>query len=198
MDDPTGVQIAGERYEVLPQRIGRLRRKLTLIATAFSAMGEEGTEGAIDSAGTQLHELIRVFVPDFMPEYQFEGYASETAREQDQYDEQADRSPSLPELIELFEAVYQVNGAERLMRLVTGVVDPKVVRQIIRNEMVNWSLRRSDASPTLPSPNGESGSTPSTTPEPTTAVLPTTGSPSPGSSSSERAAEPAGAPSSES
>jgi hypothetical protein len=172
VSDPTRVEIAGQGYDVVPQRIGRIRRKLSLVASVFGEMGEGDTESAIESAGGQLHELFCVFVPDFMPEWQFEGYASASAAEEDIYDETGDRSPSVPELIDLLEAIYDVNGGTRLARLIKSVVSPQVLKGWVDSALTAARIQRSERLLSSPPPSGESAPTSSTTSDPTSPPIP--------------------------
>lgn len=155
------VKLGGDVYRVVPQKIGRIRRKLT---EAFSlldtAAGEDAGEVEIDD---QLYEALRVFIPDIAPKWRLLGYASAEAMEADSYDEAADSSPTGPELIEALQAIYTVNGGERIARLLGNVISPELIRAWIRTEGLKTLSDRSSSSP---SPRAGAPSTSSTPPSP--------------------------------
>lgn len=166
------VTLGARDYRIVPQPIGRIRRKLVKVMQLAEG---EGVEGEIDF---ELHDVLRTFIPDLAPLWELLGFASQEAYDagEEPADEAYDgRSPTLPQIIETVEAVYTVNGADRLVRLGKGLVGEDLVRTLLRKELIGWSSRRSSSSP---SPSGTS--TPmSSTPSTPTAGL-SVASPSPG------------------
>jgi hypothetical protein len=90
-----------------------------------------------------------------IPEYEFRGYGSREAMDAGEYDEQADHSPTVPEIRAAFEVASAVNSFD-IIRHVWAVVDPSLLRGVI-NAQVAEAI--SQTSPSLPSENGASVST---------------------------------------
>lgn len=84
-------------------------------------------ENLIHAAEGKLYELFTVFIPDLMPRWEFEGYGSERHLEEDEYVEELDRSPSVPQMVNAFEAAVQVNSL-RWVKKVTGFFDSQMLR----------------------------------------------------------------------
>ncbi len=162
MSDGLTVKLGARDYTIVAQPIGRIRRKLGKLI----ALGTEGgLEGEVDG---ELYSALKTFIPDLAPMYELLGYESEEAfksgAEPSEDAEAADRSPTLPQIIEAIDTVYRVNGADRLVRLGKSLVKEDVLKAIISKELIGWSSARSSS---LPSPNGESTSTSSTPTPPT-------------------------------
>lgn len=147
------VHLGEETYRVVPQRLGRIERKLRVVFEAFGS-GDAETAAQMDPA--VLYEALQVFIPDLMAEWKLRGLPGEG----EEYDEAKDHSPTMPELIEAIEAIFKVNGGDRLARFFGKFIDPKVVERTISARLAAWA---SADSPSLPQPNGGSGSTSSTT-----------------------------------
>lgn len=98
-----------------------------------------------------------------LPEWEWEGFGNEEAwrayQEGDRgaYDEEADRSPTGAEIVDLFEKALMVNGANRLGNLLS----------LVRSGATLVEARSMDNSPELPGTNGASASTSSGTSAPT-------------------------------
>lgn len=118
MDVELGARNAKE-YRVVAQPQARLTRKL------FGEKGVLGSLEDLDLSGLEgddavtsffnliqgrVYEVLHVFIPDLMPEWEFNGYASQTAADEDQYDEEADNSPTHPQVLNAFKTAIQVNG----------------------------------------------------------------------------------------
>lgn len=179
----------GQReYRIVPQPIGRIRRKLVRVVALAEGVGGTGLDGGLDE---DLYSLLKTFVPDLAPLYELMGYASEEdykagrEPEDDSYDA---RSPTVPQLIELVQAIYTVNGADRLVRLGKALVGEDVIRHRLRKAAISW-----EPSASLPAASGESGSESSTPTPPTSPETSEDPSPSPDSSTSSTPAEPAAA-----
>lgn len=105
------IQVQDKEITVVPQKHARLRHRLS--SQDFSKLA------TADYAG-ETYRLLDVLVPDlknhFKP-YEWEGFTSQTAMENDEYDEDNDPSPTTAEIVDLFEAAIQVNGADRLGKI---------------------------------------------------------------------------------
>lgn len=160
MSDGVTITLGARNYEIVAQPIGRIRRKLVKIIGL--AEGVVGIDGEIDS---DLHSVFKTFIPDLAPLYELMGFASADAYERgeepddDAYDK---HSPTVPQVIEAVEAIYRVNGADRLVKLGKDLVGADVIRHRLRKAVMS-----SDLSVSSPAPSGESDS------ESSTATLPT-------------------------
>jgi hypothetical protein len=162
MSDGLSVKLGARDYTIVAQPIGRIRRKLGKLIALNE--GAAALDGELDG---EAYSALKTFIPDLAPVWELLGYETEDAyksgAEPSEDAEAADRSPTLPQIIEAFEAVYRVNGADRLVRLGKSLVKEDVLKAIISKELISWSSARSSSSP---SPNGESDLTSSTTTPP--------------------------------
>lgn len=177
------IKFGAREYEVQPQRIGRLRRKLGAISelAGSAAMGETP-----DDVGGQLYEALKVFVPDLAPEWELLGYMNRDDFEnrhdpewvESDYEPDADKSPTTAEIEEMLSAIYRANGAERLVRLLGKFIDPETVRRQIRRIQAQAIINQAEGSkqsPSSPPPSGESPEPSSSMTDPTPETSPTPG-----------------------
>jgi hypothetical protein len=94
---------------------------------------------------------------DPLPEWEWEGYASEEAWRNGEYDESKDNSPTGAEIVDLFEKALMVNGANRLGNLLT----------LVRSGATLVEAQSTGILSAPPGGNGASASTSSGTPAPT-------------------------------
>ncbi len=70
------------------------------------------------------YDILKVFIPDLMPEYEFRGFASEDAFANGVRDRAAARcAPTVPQVVEAFEVIFKVNRLDVVKHL--GKVIPK-------------------------------------------------------------------------
>lgn len=164
MSDDVEVEVKlGQRaYTILPQPIGRIRRKLVRIMALAEGVGGGDLGGGLDE---DVYSVLKTFIPDVEPLYVLMGYASEEdykagrEPEDDSYDK---NSPTVPQLIEAVQTIYTTNGADRLVNLGKDLVGADAIRHRLRKAVISW-----DPSASLPAPSGASDSTSSTPSEPT-------------------------------
>jgi hypothetical protein len=155
------VTLGPHEYRVVPQRLGRIERKLTAVLSAF------GSGDAEEAAGVDpelLHEALAVFIPDVMPLWEFRGRMSADDDGSAVYEPERDHSPTVPEIISAIEAIFTVNGGDRLARFFGKFVDAKVLETFITSQLASWASEGSQNR--LPT-NGGSPQTISTMPAPT-------------------------------
>jgi hypothetical protein len=72
------VKLGSETYRILPQKIGRINRKLSAVIAVFrgAATGDVPTE-----VGPQLYDALLVFIPDLDPMWRLAGWPNEAAYE---------------------------------------------------------------------------------------------------------------------
>lgn len=169
-----GVQVRiGEReYIVVPQRIGRIRSQLGIqfrnIEGLFGDLEGNSVDSFLNLGMERVHSLLVVFIPTLMPLYEFCGYPTEEAHESDDYNEEYDRGPDVPQLRHAFEVCVKVNSLDLLGQL-KNVFSPELIRAIIQ-EQVLGRLAEATSSQTEPSTSTSSTSGPelgSTTSGPT-------------------------------
>ncbi len=163
MSDGLTVKLGARDYTIVAQPIGRIRRKLGKLIALNE--GAAALDGELDG---EVYSALKTFIPDLAPVWELLGYETEDAykggAEPSDDAEAADRSPTLPQIIEAIEIVYRVNGADRLVRLGKSLVKEDVLKAIISKELIGWSSARSSS---LPSPSGELDSMSSTPTPPT-------------------------------
>lgn len=150
--------VYAQRHAYLQNRLGRF----------IDGLVDDGVEAGnvLDAVQNSAYELLVVLIPNLdkrVPEWEFKGYGSREALEQGDYDEQVDKSPTVPEIRQAFEVAAKVNSFD-VLKAVWKVVDPQLLRGLVTAQIAEA------ISPTLPispSENGASTSTPSTTTGPT-------------------------------
>lgn len=191
------VTLGGESYIIVPQRQARLTRRLFGPEGVFNSFEELGSDLQSESSfdniyaliGGRVYDVLAVFIPGFMPRWQFDGFGSPAAAEAKAYEEEADRSPTVPEIEEAIKAAIQVNGLTWLSKI-KDFVDPTVIKNQVTLTVARMGTAAREAaqlsppSPSSPPPSGPSAPTPSGTSAPTTPTPTTSGSPSPGSPNS--------------
>jgi hypothetical protein len=184
------ITLGDETYLVVPQRHTRLTRRLFSDGGVFASIQdlttlntEEGLDSIIGALGGKIYEVLEVFIPDLMPRWQFEGYASEQFAADGQYDEEADRAPTVPEIKNALVVAIRVNGLDWIGQL-KQLVDPRVLKNQISLTMARMGSAARESrglgEPSLSSlpQNGASEPTSSGTTEPTPEPQPASAGPS--------------------
>lgn len=164
--------LVGDRMiPVVAQKHARLRHYLS---------GDDFQKVFSKDYGRESYRILSILVPAIplgvrnldnpekysvnpMPEWEWEGFASEESWEsykagnRDAYDEEADRSPTGAEIVDLFEKALMVNGANRLGNLLSLVRSGATLVEAQSTANLPGSLGE----------NGASASTSSGTPAPT-------------------------------
>ena len=166
-DDPTVIKLGQREHTIVPQGIGRIRKKLVGLMQLGEGLAEFDGQIEIDA---QLYDLFKTFIPDIAP-------LADLLGEQEDEAARSQTEPTLPQILDAGAAIYSVNGAVRLVRLGKSVLGPEGLQLLMRREALT---RLSDPSPSLPSESGESASTTSST-SPPTSPTDDSDSPSPGS-----------------
>jgi hypothetical protein len=169
----------GERkYKVVEQGLGRLERRIRAILKVFEESGGDSESAASNVDAGTLHDALVAFIPSLMPLHEFRGLKSADALKKLEDEgpdslteaDYIDTDPSIPQLMDAIEAIYQVNGGDRLIRFLGKFVEPEMLRARIRYELQNRGVDRqpktagttpSPDSPSLPQQNGGSARTPS-------------------------------------
>jgi len=160
------VHIGDYDYLVVPQRIGRLKKRLGRAIGDIESLAGDSVAEFVDQGLERAHEVLKVFIPDLMPLHEFCGYRSEAAMEADE-DEDGEFGPTLPDIVHAFEVVMQVNRLDLLGHL-RSVISPELIRAYVSGQVAD-TLRggATSDSPSSPSTPGASASTTSGTTPPT-------------------------------
>jgi hypothetical protein len=100
---------------------------------------------------SESYRVLSVLIPELpkaIPLYEWEGYADQEAMDNDQYEEEADRSPTTAEIVDAFETAIMVSGADRLGKIVN------LVQMGVEGQAAMSAATPS--SPDSPGSNGES------------------------------------------
>lgn len=141
------ITLGGESFDVVPQRQARLTRRLFGDEGVFASLDDlatlntdDGLDAVIMQLGGKIYDVLAVFIPDISPRWQFEGYASAQLAEEGRYDEEADRSPTVPEIKDALATAIRVNGLDWIGNL-RQLVDPQVLRNQISLTMARMGTR---------------------------------------------------------
>ena len=152
---------------VVPQRHAYLVHRLGKFINGLSSTDQELTgENIAGFLGGHTYEALCVLIPALgkrMPEYEFQGYASKAAMDEQHYDPEQDKSPTFAEIVAAFDVAARVNRFD-LVKHLWGLVDPTRLRRMIAVRMDQEVLKTSPSSPRV---NGASPPTPSGTTVPT-------------------------------
>lgn len=160
------IQLGEHSYTLVPQRHAYLQHKL---GEKLGSLGDvEPIAGAamLGQLTGQVYELLKVFIPNLMPRWEFEGFGSPGAMEEGKYEEEADRSPTPDQIITAFEMAMKINRLDLVKHLKEIVGTDFLVAQM-RVMIGEATAKALDGSQTSPSPNGESALTTSTPSSPT-------------------------------
>lgn len=137
---PQKVKLGESEYTVVAQRHGYLRSRLGNVVEELGQLNVEGSD-IMGVIGEQAYVLLSVFIPDLMPEYEFQGYADQASYLEKHYLPEKDRSPSYDEIVGAFEVVMEVNRLDLLKHL-KNLVGPDLIR-----EKMNEALSPTTSSP---------------------------------------------------
>lgn len=188
---PQKIKLGRHNYEVLPQPIGYLMNEVGSDLQAALESDADGLDGT-RQVGQKSYELLKVFIPDLMPLYEFLGFASEEAMRMGPagYDRTHDHSPKPPQIAQAVKEIKRANGGEVLDGL-KAVLDQRMVQKAttllisLASEVMRDSggltvdrlkeaistFQTSESSQTSPSTSGESDSMKSSETSPTPPVL---------------------------
>lgn len=173
-EDPTKVKLGPREYKIVPQGIGRIRRKFGAV---MGMLSEAGGDLEVSELGGEAYEVCKVFIPDLAPEWELLGYAASDRSEPEPGEEV--ETPTIPQISDAFDAIYRVNGGERLVRLLGNVIGLDLIRAKIRQGIAAWSPSSTSSARS----QSESAGAPSTSSTRSDPISNGSGdSPSPGSS----------------
>lgn len=136
------LNICGRIIPVVPQRHARLRHLLKP-GDLQQVLSKQYSQ--------ESYRILSILIPklsEMIPEHEWEGYVSQEARGNDEYDELLDKSPTTLEIVEAFEKAFQVGGGGRLGKIM-GLVEAG-------GSLINAQQTQTQSLPPLPTENGES------------------------------------------
>lgn len=157
-DGQVKTKLGPYEYVLYPQKYGRLRNRLGDLMKDLEGgnLIPQNTTNIVAVFGGVTYNLLQVFIPDIMPEHEFEGFPTREAMEADEYDEDYDHSPTSPEIDDALTKAWQLN-AGALNRL-KNLISPGVIRAMIEGKLLDWMMNASETSSVTSGPD-----TPSTT-----------------------------------
>lgn len=154
------IPCVAQRHAYLENRLGRFFESLTKLDTD-GLTGDDIGNSLAKMFGEQTYEALCVFLPALskrMPRWEFAGYASADAMLAGDYDDEADKSPTFPQIVAAFEMAVKVNRFDVFKGLL-GKLDPTMVGQMLNVVVAEGTLKLSQNSAL---PNGASDSMSST------------------------------------
>lgn len=154
------IPCVAQRHAYLENRLGRFFDSLTKIDTD-GLSGDDVGNSLAKMFGEQTYDALCVFLPALakrMPRYEFAGYGSADAMQAGEYDEDADKSPTFPQIVAAFEMAMKVNRFD-VFKGVLAKLDPTMVGRMLNVAAAETTLKLSQNSPP---PSGESDSMSST------------------------------------
>lgn len=118
------VKIGDHTIPVVPQRHAYLKRKLN--AEDFERLMSA-------DYGAESYRVLSVLIPELpnqIPIWEWEGFASQEAMENDDYSEELDRSPTTAEIIDAFEVAFVVSGAGKMGKIIDLIQTGVEARQL--------------------------------------------------------------------
>lgn len=150
---PLRVVLGEHTYEVFPQRHAYLNHRLgqwfdSLQNVSAGASDVSTLHDFLGLIGDRAYDLLKVMIPDLMPEYEFSGFATQEALDAGDYKEQYDRSPTYDELFGAFQVCLKVNRLDALKNL-GKAVDPRIIRAYL-TQAVGTFLSRANSESSSP------------------------------------------------
>jgi hypothetical protein len=160
-----------QRWRRVVNRLGAVL-DTTRMTALRAAAGDNALTGAavIEIVGDRLYYVLCTFIPalpEWLPEHEFNGYASPQAYEQDRYDEAEDKSPTFPQFLDAFDVIVEVNGGKRFLEMLGKALDWDKIKTSLSTKASEWIEASSTPQPSLPGTSTESGPTSSTPTSPT-------------------------------
>lgn len=134
LDGPSEHVILGDRtYEMWPQQIGHLRSGLGVALGNIADLELTGGN-VINMLGEKVHATLKVFIPDLVSEWEFQGFATKEALEKDDYNPEYDNSPTPGQIKEAFQVASRLNEVDLLKHL-GKLIGPDLIRPYIAGLM---------------------------------------------------------------
>jgi hypothetical protein len=156
------VVLGDTSYVIVPQRIGYLRSRIGVVLMGIMDLEVTG-DNVVDALGSKVFGVLQVFIPDLMPEWEFQGFATREAMEKNEYNPEYDKSPTPTQIKRALMSAAEVNEIDLLKHL-GKLIGPDLIRSWLAGALAD-SMQEN--SPKLPPTNGASSGTTSPTSVPT-------------------------------
>lgn len=147
---PTTITLGAHKYTVVAQPLAYLEMELGDVFARLSgvAVPDDLAGVVVDPDGAPAdkpaarqgfgeiagpgYDILAVFIPDLMPEHEFRGYASQESFQADLRDRESARlAPTVPQIVDAFDAVFKVNRLDVIKHL-GKVIDPKLIQAFMK------------------------------------------------------------------
>lgn len=148
--DRHSLPVYDQSWARIVNRLGRLIDGLG--ESALAELDGFDPESLVHALGDKLYEAVEIFVPNLPDKIGKDEFEHE------------DTAATIPQLVAAFETFFAINGGERLLKMLGGVFDPKLVKAELNlmatDALETWRDSRSTGSPNSPSPSDGSAPPP--------------------------------------
>lgn len=150
------VQLGRHQYEVVDQPLPYLKHELGALFETLTTADIDGAN-LLEFLSGKAYDIIRIFIPDLMPRWEWEGFATQHAWEAGEYDPVAARNGPTPSQIRTAITVcMKVSGLDAY-KMLGKIVDPTLLKAWVTRELHPFLTKTSLSDLSAPAP------TPSTT-----------------------------------
>jgi hypothetical protein len=136
-DESEWVQLGTHQYEVKDQPLPYLRHELGAFFETLTA-AEVDASNVLEFLSGRAHEVLKVFIPDLMPLWEWNGYATAHAMEAGEYDAVAARNgPKPSEIRTAITVCMKVSGMDAY-KVLGKIVDPTLLRAWVTRELTRF------------------------------------------------------------
>lgn len=154
------IKMGDYEYIVVPQRIGRIRAELPKALAGMEDFEASDFDGLLDLLGDRAHGVLKVFIPDLMPPWEFQGFPTKETMEAGDYNEEYDKSPDPGQIRDAFTAASTVSRMDFLGSL-GKLIGPDLIRAFVAG-LMRQTLEAREQTDSSESLSVTSGDTPST------------------------------------
>lgn len=129
------ITLGNHDYLVAPQRIGWLRSRFGVALQGLDT-SELSQSNVMDFLLQRAHGVLQVFIPDLMPIYEFNGFATREAMVEDNYDPEYDKSPSATQVKEALLRCAELNEMDLLKHL-GKLIGPDLIQTWAQTLMID-------------------------------------------------------------
>lgn len=134
MADGEQIKLGEQTFAVVPQGIGRIRRKMEALTEI-----QEGSAEVDGEFNNQVYDLLKTFIPDLPAQWKLLGYESQEQYEADEEPDaaaSAQSEPTLPQILDAIDTVFKVNGGDRLVRLGKSILGDEGAQLLVRKAVL--------------------------------------------------------------
>lgn len=156
------VKLGDYEYIMVPQRMGRLRVEIPKAVSGIENLeGAKGFGDLLDILGDRAYALLKIFIPELMPAWEFAGYPTQEAQASGEYREEYDKSPDPGQVQDAIAAAGKLHRMDILQSL-GKLIGPDLIRAFVAG-LMRQTLETRDRTSASENGSATSGDTPSTT-----------------------------------